>query len=120
SEIIGAMILPGIITTLVFLMPYFGKWRLGHRFNLGLLWALILAIGLLTWRAFVVDQRNPSYVSAVHQAERDAERVVELARSPTGIPSSGAVTLLRNDAFTQGPKLFARHCAGCHHYDGHN
>ncbi len=30
----------------------------------------------------------------------------------------GAVTLLRNDPLTQGPKLFAKNCAGCHRYDG--
>ena len=120
TEIVGAMIIPGLITGLVFLMPWFGRWRLGHRFNLGFMWVLILAVGLLTWRAFVVDRRNPGYVVAVKQAERDAGRVVELARSPAGIPSSGAVTLLRNDAYTQGPKLFARHCSSCHRYDGHN
>jgi len=120
TEIIGAMVIPGVLTMLVFLMPYFGKWRLGHRFNLGLLWTSLLAVGLLTWRAFYVDRQNPGYVTALRQAERDAERAVELARSPSGIPSSGAVTLLRNDAYTQGPKLFARHCAGCHRYDGHD
>ncbi|MEY2411330.1 MAG: ubiquinol-cytochrome c reductase cytochrome b subunit [Verrucomicrobiota bacterium] len=120
SEIIGAMILPGLFMTLVFLMPYFGKWRLGHRFNLGLMWGLLFAIGLLTWRAFVADRNNPGYVAAVKQADRDAERVVELARSPMGIPSGGAVTLLRDDPLTQGPKLFAKHCASCHRYDGLN
>jgi ubiquinol-cytochrome c reductase cytochrome b subunit len=59
-------------------------------------------------------------VAAVRQAERDAVRVVELARAPAGIPIAGAVTLLRNDAYTQGPKLFARHCASCHRYEGHD
>ena len=28
--------------------------------------------------------------------------------------------LLRNDPLTQGPRLFARNCASCHRYDGHN
>jgi ubiquinol-cytochrome c reductase cytochrome b subunit len=120
TEIIGAMILPGLFTVLVFLMPWFAKWRLGHRFNLGLLYGLLLVVGLLTWRGFVADRSNPGYVAAVRQAERDAERVVELARAPAGIPIAGAVTLLRNDAYTQGPKLFARHCASCHRYDGHD
>jgi mono/diheme cytochrome c family protein len=30
------------------------------------------------------------------------------------------VWLLRNDPMTQGPRLFARHCASCHRYEGHN
>jgi len=56
----------------------------------------------------------------VTQAQKDAERVKELAHSPMGIPSSGAITLLRQDPLTQGPKLFAKNCASCHRYDGHN
>src|SRR5262249_35111349 len=28
--------------------------------------------------------------------------------------------LLRQDAFTQGPKLFAKNCASCHRFDGHD
>jgi ubiquinol-cytochrome c reductase cytochrome b subunit len=120
TEIIGAMILPGAITVLVCLMPFLGKWRLGHRFNVGFLFALLVAVGLLTWRAMHVDRSNPAYVAAVAQADRDARRVVELARGPQGIPSAGAVSLLREDAYTQGPKIFARACASCHRYDGHN
>ncbi|MEO5802685.1 MAG: c-type cytochrome, partial [Verrucomicrobiota bacterium] len=27
---------------------------------------------------------------------------------------------LRNDPLTQGPKLFSKHCASCHRYDGHD
>ena len=30
------------------------------------------------------------------------------------------MTLLREDPFTQGPRLFAKHCFGCHRYDGHD
>ena len=119
-EVWAAFILPGVIVLLVCLMPYFGRWRLGHRFNVGFGFALILAVGLLTWRAIVEDRQNPGYVAAAKQADRDAGRVVQLARGPSGIPSSGALTLLRSDPFTQGPKLFARHCAACHRYDGFN
>ena len=53
------------------------------------------------------------------QAERDAQRALELAAG-VGIPPAGAVTLLREDPLTQGPKLFAKHCASCHRYDGHD
>jgi ubiquinol-cytochrome c reductase cytochrome b subunit len=66
------------------------------------------------------DRANPNYAAAVATAKRDAERVVVLARSSTGIPVTGAVTLLRNDPLTQGPKLFAKNCASCHRYDGHD
>ena len=42
----------------------------------------------------------------------------ELAQSPQKIPVSGALTLLRIDAKTQGPRLFNQHCASCHDYSG--
>jgi len=66
------------------------------------------------------DTRDPAYKAAVQEARRDADRVRTLAQSPSGIPREGAVTLLRNDPLTQGPKLFAKNCASCHRYGGHD
>ena len=120
SEIIGAMILPSMLMGVVCLMPFLGKWRLGHRFNLGFLGAMIGGAGLLTWLAIAEDQRNPEYKLGVASATQDAERIRILAKSPTGIPPTGAVGLLRNDPLTQGPKLFARNCSSCHRFDGHD
>jgi ubiquinol-cytochrome c reductase cytochrome b subunit len=120
SEIWGAIILPSFLMVLVFLMPFFGKWKLGHRFNIGLLCSILAGAGLLTWLAKQEDGRSPSYQIAVKQAERDAHRVKELAQGPAGIPNSGAVTLLRADPLTQGPKLFAKNCSSCHRFDGHD
>ncbi len=120
TEIWGAIILPSVVLLVVFAMPFLGKWRLGHRFNVGLMWSLLAGIGLLTWLAISDDRRNPDYVAGLAQAEREAHRVVVLAQSPSGIPPTGAVGLLRADPLTQGPKLFARNCASCHRYDGHD
>ncbi len=120
SEIWGAMILPGVVVFLICLMPFFGKWRLGHRFNIGFLFALLVGGGMLTWLAMSADNGNPDYVVSVKQAKQDAERVKELAASPSGIPSAGAASLLRLDPLTQGPRLFAKNCASCHRYDGHD
>src|SRR5262249_30050447 len=94
--------------------------QLGHRFNIGMLFALLAGAGLLTYLAQREDKHNPNYQVAVRAAEREANRVRVLAKSPAGIPSSGAATLLRSDPLTQGPKLFAEKCAGCHRYNGHD
>ena len=59
-------------------------------------------------------RKSREHLVSVEQAEREARRAVALASRPSGIPYSGAVTLLRNDPKTQGPKLFARYCANCH------
>jgi len=117
-EVWGAIILPGVVMLLVFLMPFIGNWRLGHRFNLAVLWMLLAGGGWLTWRAIQEDRSKPEFLMAVREAQRNAARVKTLAQSPSGIPREGAVSLLRNDPFTQGPKLFARHCASCHRYGG--
>jgi ubiquinol-cytochrome c reductase cytochrome b subunit len=120
TEIWGAIVIPGLLMLVLIAMPFVGNWRLGHRFNVGFLWAMLIGIGALTWLAVKADRNSPEYIAAVATAKRDAERVIVLAQSPEGIPPTGAVTLLRNDAFTQGPKLFAKNCASCHRYEGHD
>ena len=119
-EVVGAMIIPGAIVTVVALMPIIGNWKLGHRFNLGLISALVLGIGLLTVLAYAEDRADPSVAIAKAQAEANAHRIRELAAAPSGIPPSGALELVRNDPLTQGPRLFAANCASCHSYDGHD
>jgi len=119
TEVWGAIVIPTLVIGLLFLMPFLGRWRLGHRFNIGFMFVMFIGIGFLTYVALAADRREPGYQVAVRAANRDAERIQELAHAK-GIPPTGAVTLLREDAYTQGPKLFARNCASCHRYDGHN
>lgn len=118
SEIWGAMIIPGVVMGVIFLMPFIGKWRLGHSFNVMLLFVLLLGAGMLTYLAKAEDKNNPIYQAAIKDAEASAERIRHLAHG--GIPPSGALTLLKNDPHTQGPRLFASRCASCHRYDGHD
>src|SRR5437899_2088832 len=114
TELWGAIVIPGLIMLVIFLMPLIGRWNLGHRFNIGLLFALLGGAGLLTYLAMAEDRHNANYREAAKAAEEEAQRVRVLAQSPAGIPPEGAVTLLRNDPLTQGPKLFAQKCASCH------
>src|SRR3954470_13420286 len=118
SEIFGAMIIPGFFMFVIFLMPFIGKWKLGHRFNVLFLFALLAGAGLLTYLAKAEDKRNPIYQAAVKEADANAERIRDLATE--GIPPEGALALLKNDPMTQGPKLFAGRCASCHRYEGHD
>lgn len=120
TEIWGAVIIPGVVMTVIALMPFWARGRLGHRFNVGFVCALGVGIVSLIVLARSEDRQDAIYQSAVADARRSAERMQVLAGSPAGIPNSGALTLLRNDPLTQGPKLFAKHCASCHRYDGHD
>ncbi len=120
TEVVGAIVIPGLVVTLVALMPFVGRWRLGHRFNVGLTATILTTIGLLTWQAYAQDRADPDFVAARNEAEAAAQRAAELASGPDGIPPTGALTLLRSDPRTQGPRLFAERCASCHSYDGHD
>ncbi|MFN7798719.1 cytochrome b, partial [Gemmatimonas sp.] len=51
TEIIGAIILPTLVLLLIVAMPFLGRWRLGHRFNVGVLGVLLAGAGLLTVQA---------------------------------------------------------------------
>ncbi len=116
----GAIYVPGAIMGLIFLMPLIGWWKAGHKFNVAFMWLLMTGIAALTALAFWEDSTNVDHQAALAEADRDAHRVRELANRPTRIPVTGAVTLLREDPFTQGPRLFAKHCSSCHHYNGHD
>jgi quinol-cytochrome oxidoreductase complex cytochrome b subunit/mono/diheme cytochrome c family protein len=57
-------------------------------------------------------QASAEYLHAVAAAKETAERAQVLAGQ--GIPPAGALSMLRNDPKTQGPRLFKQHCAACH------
>jgi len=116
QEIYGAIVIPGIIMTALFLMPIVGRWEIGHRFNLTLLVALMLGVGFLTSLAVYNDWVDEEFQQAKIEARDMANRAVLLAQGPDGIPEGGAVAVMRRDAKTQGPLLFAQHCASCHSY----
>jgi ubiquinol-cytochrome c reductase cytochrome b subunit len=118
GEIMGAIVLPAVVVLFLIVMPHIGRSRAGHRFNLAFLWVILGVVGSLTLLAVRDDRTNPGFLADVERARADAGRVVDLARQ--GIPPTGAITLLRNDALTQGPKIFAKNCASCHRFDGHD
>ena len=119
-EIIGALVIPGAIMFLFVIMPFIGKTRPGHLFNVLVVILLMLSAGYLTFEALMEDAKKPEITLAIRQAEADGHRAVELAQSPTGIPTTGALALVREDPKTMGPRLFAANCASCHRYDGHD
>ncbi len=137
TEVIGALVVPGVVMGILFLMPIVGRWKLGHWFNVGLLCSLLIGVGFLTAQAWYDDhnaedviiaghkfdlksknkkalEESEAYLAAVEEAEANAARALALVRSPSGIPPAGAVSLMRGDPKLQGPRLFATHCGICH------
>jgi len=121
GEVLGAIVLPGLVFTLMALMPFIGCWKLGHRFNIGFLTALMLGAAGLTIAALYEDfngrtDKSKSHLSAVAIAHAEGQRAHHLAAE--GIDPSGALSLVRDDIAVAGYRLFKRHCATCHsHYD---
>jgi ubiquinol-cytochrome c reductase cytochrome b subunit len=66
------------------------------------------------WQTLERVRRSQAYLDAVKRAKADAARAVELAGRPERIPPGGMLELLRRDPLSQGPRIFAQHCAGCH------
>jgi ubiquinol-cytochrome c reductase cytochrome b subunit len=118
AEIIGAIVLPTLSLVVLVAIPILGRWKLGHRFNLGFVGVMLFGIALLSWQAVAADRKDAEFQVARVGAARDAARAVELANG--GVPITGALSLVRDDAYTQGPRLFSRNCASCHRYDGHD
>ena len=140
-ELWGAFIIPSVIAGVLFLMPWIGRTRVGHFFNVAFLFVLLGGAALLTVQATNDDQlaRSPdakfddsglpndlpskerfeaslNFLQAKQDAHYESERVIELAQSPSRIPATGALTLIYNDPYLQGPKLFQQNCKGCHNY----
>jgi ubiquinol-cytochrome c reductase cytochrome b subunit len=55
GEFFGAIVVPGLIMTVMALMPIVGNWRLGHRFNVAFTLAILAGVGLLTAMALNED-----------------------------------------------------------------
>ena len=121
--VLGAIIVPGILSSMLFMMPLIGLKKVGHWVNVVLLYVLIGGFVVLTVMAFKKDASDPAYIADVNKAHEQAERVNELIEFNDGIPPEGALSLLYSDPLTQGPRLFATNCASCHAYgydDGGN
>jgi len=120
-SIVGEIIIPGIVITIMFAMPLIAAWwKKGHDFNLKFIYALMAGAAILTYIAVKHDKDSAEYQTAVHETHWQAARVRELAEGPNKIPQTGAVNLLRQDPLTQGPLLFKEKCASCHRFDGHD
>lgn len=119
---VGAIVIPGLVFLVIAVMPLTAALlgKAGHNLNRAFILLLALVVIGLTALAVYDDRHDTAHQSAMAEAHRDASRAVELASGPDRIPVDGAVSLLRRDPFTRGPRLFAQHCAGCHRWNGHD
>ena len=119
SEVYGAIVIPCVMIGVLVLFPFLGRLQWGHAFCVGMTFALLTGVIFLSVAAIREDKADFLYQKGVADAQRKARRAIELAHSE-GIPTQGAVELLRRDPLTQGPTLFRDNCATCHRWDGHD
>src|SRR5262249_2128966 len=94
-EIIGALVIPGIVFLVLFLLPPFGYGRMramGHFVGIVVVVALLAGVGMLTYLALEEDKANVAFQDAVPKQEALARRAVQLGKR---IPEEGAKYLLR-------------------------
>ena len=118
SEFIPIFLLPGLVVLLVLCMPLVGRFSAGHVLNVVVTFVVLVGLIALSVEVVLTDRGDPDHQAALAAGRAQARRAVALAQSPQGIPAGGALTLLRSDPKTQGPRLFKQHCASCHDYTG--
>ncbi|MDO5309536.1 MAG: cytochrome b N-terminal domain-containing protein [Planctomycetia bacterium] len=111
---------PPLLALFFFALPILGRNKQLHYLCVAITAFLFVVTCVFTYRSYWDDYKNPEhapgFLASVAEAERTAERAVELAMAPSGIPKTGALTLTQSDPYLQGPTLFAQHCASCHNF----
>ncbi len=115
-KIVPIFVLPALLVVLILSFPFLGRLRRGYWINVLVLGFLAAAVVVLSIASWVHDSRSADYRSALAEGQQQAERVKALVRGRGGIPPSGALSLLRNDPKTEGPRIAEKHCAVCHNY----
>lgn len=118
TEFIATMILPAALLLFFLFLPLIDRWL---RAKSAILLRLVLVIGGLgawgglTYLSFARDARDGEFQTVTAQANALSDRARFLA-DRLQVPPEGGQALLHLDPKTQGPRLFARHCASCHHH----
>ena len=114
-------VLPPCIVALFFILPILGRSRTLHKCVLAVTVFFVVAFIALTYKSYWVDyspksDHSAEFKSGVADAKRTADRTIELAFAPAGIPKAGALSLLKDDPYLMGPILFNQHCSSCHNF----
>lgn len=119
-EIIGTMVIPGAIATILVALPLLDRLlprRLVHFGACALVFGLVGGAAFLTIKALSIDARDDAFVEARFRADSLRRRALQLAKAE-GVPGDGAVYLLRRDPLVHGKNVTVEKCLSCHYYSG--
>jgi quinol-cytochrome oxidoreductase complex cytochrome b subunit/mono/diheme cytochrome c family protein len=120
TEIIGTMVIPGAIVTILFLLPVLDRLfprRLVHFGACALIFGVLGGAGALMTKALLADRGDAAFILARLEADRQRERADALARA-SGLPPEGASYLMARDPLSRGMDLLEANCLSCHVYGG--
>jgi ubiquinol-cytochrome c reductase cytochrome b subunit len=116
GALVPVFILPGLVLCLVLAMPFLAKYTIGQVFNVAVTLALLIALVGMSYHSLAKDRADPAHQKAIALERWQAQRVLELIGQHQGIPPTGALSLLQNDAKVEGRRLFTQYCATCHNH----
>ena len=115
-EFVATAVAPGLALLVLLAMPWIDRAMTGG-IGTAFRWLLVVA-GVVVWVALTAmsvaqDRQDEQFLASRARSAALATRARVLA-DQQGVPPEGAAALLRQDPQTQGPILFASHCAACH------
>ncbi len=113
KAVLPIFIVPGLVLIYFLLVPFIGRIRIGHYFNVAATLVLLAGGFFLSYRSYARDAADLYHQNALAQQRWQADRAIQLVRAK-GIPAAGVLTLLRNDDLTQTRNVFKQQCAVCH------
>ncbi|MFO0908525.1 MAG: cytochrome b N-terminal domain-containing protein [Isosphaeraceae bacterium] len=118
-EIIATMVIPGALTTVMLLLPFFDRIlprKLAHFLACSFTFSILIVAGYLTLASIRADATDVEHQASHVEARAAAARAVALARE--GIPPEGAAMILGRDPLWHGRAVLQAKCLSCHVFDG--
>jgi ubiquinol-cytochrome c reductase cytochrome b subunit len=116
TEFIATLVVPALFLGVFLAAPFLDRLvpgRLGAACRIVLVAGCLGGWSWLTYLSYHRDATDAEFLASTADFEALSARARQLALTEP-ITGLGAVELLRNDPQTQGPRLFALHCSGCH------
>ncbi|MDO5581531.1 MAG: cytochrome b N-terminal domain-containing protein [Planctomycetia bacterium] len=118
--VFAIFVVPTCLGIWFFALPILARIKYAHALIVLITLGLFVVFCRFTYLSYYDDYSSPehskTFLSGKAEADHLKQRAVELAFAPEGISKDGALSLLKNDSFIQGPKLFQQHCLSCHNF----
>ncbi|MGI6401169.1 MAG: cytochrome b N-terminal domain-containing protein [Thermoguttaceae bacterium] len=119
--IYAIFVIPPLLLLFFLAAPILGRNKTLHHVVVAATCLFFVVACYFTYRSYWSDystasEESAAFKASVADAHRTADRAIELAFAPAGIPKTGALTLIQNDPYSVGPVLYDRHCVSCHNF----